>query len=171
VPSAAVLEVDVEVVNASCETCSDGSAAVTVTGGSGDYSYLWNDNNAQTTATATNLAAGEYTVIITDNEYNIEVTRNVVVDFNVGINNSNIESLIRIYPNPANEILQIKLDREIAENAKVEIFTINGMCIFANTSNSTNNISVNVENFANGIYILKITTSKGVANKKLQIVR
>jgi len=171
VPSAAVLEVDVEVVNASCETCSDGSATVTVTGGSGDYSYLWNDNNAQTTATATNLAAGEYTVIITDNEYNIEVTRNVVVDFNVGINNSNIESLIRIYPNPANEILQIKLDREIAENAKVEIFTINGMCIFANTSNSTNNISVNVENFANGIYILKITTSKGVANKKLQIVR
>ncbi len=37
-----------------------------VTGGTPNYSYLWNDANAQTTATATNLSSGTYTVSVTD---------------------------------------------------------------------------------------------------------
>ena len=41
-----------------------GSATVTGTGGSGDYSYLWSD--AQITATAAGLPAGTYTVTVTD---------------------------------------------------------------------------------------------------------
>ncbi|MBW7868049.1 MAG: gliding motility-associated C-terminal domain-containing protein [Brumimicrobium sp.] len=45
---------------------SDGSATVTPTGGTGAYTYSWNDPNNQTTATATNMAAGTYTVEITD---------------------------------------------------------------------------------------------------------
>ncbi len=42
-----------------------GSATVTATGGSSPYTYLWNDGAAQTTATATGLAAGTYTVTVT----------------------------------------------------------------------------------------------------------
>ncbi len=49
-------------------TCSnDGTATVVPTGGTPSYSYLWNDQGQQTTSTATNLAAGSYTVVITDN--------------------------------------------------------------------------------------------------------
>ncbi|HIN39781.1 MAG TPA: T9SS type A sorting domain-containing protein [Flavobacteriales bacterium] len=49
-------------------TCgaSDGSAIVTASGGTGAYTYLWDDLGAQTTATATGLGAGTYTVTITD---------------------------------------------------------------------------------------------------------
>ena len=49
-------------------TCgaSDGSATVTVSGGTGAYTYLWDDLGAQTTATATGLGAGTYTATITD---------------------------------------------------------------------------------------------------------
>ena len=43
-----------------------GSATVEATGGIPPYTYLWNDGNSQTTAIATNLAAGEYTVTVTD---------------------------------------------------------------------------------------------------------
>ncbi|MFK8039696.1 MAG: T9SS type A sorting domain-containing protein, partial [Crocinitomicaceae bacterium] len=43
---------------------ADGSATVTANGGSPAYTYLWSDG--QTTATATGLAAGTYTVTITD---------------------------------------------------------------------------------------------------------
>jgi hypothetical protein len=43
---------------------STGTATVFPTGGTGTYTYLW--NNGQTTATATGLAIGVYTVIITD---------------------------------------------------------------------------------------------------------
>jgi len=44
---------------------SDGTATVTASGGSGNYSYLW--NNGQTLQTATGLAAGSYTVTVSDN--------------------------------------------------------------------------------------------------------
>jgi len=48
--------------NAACTV--GGSAVVTVTGGSGNYSYTW--GNGQTTATATNLSAGNHTVTVID---------------------------------------------------------------------------------------------------------
>jgi gliding motility-associated-like protein len=50
---------------ASCS--NDGSATVNVSGGSGSYSYLWNDANAQTTQTASNIFTGNYSVTVTDN--------------------------------------------------------------------------------------------------------
>ncbi|MBK9525079.1 MAG: T9SS type A sorting domain-containing protein [Bacteroidetes bacterium] len=44
---------------------NDGSATVVATGGTPGYTYVWNPGG-QTTATATNLAGGTYTVTITD---------------------------------------------------------------------------------------------------------
>lgn len=52
--------------NISCFGENDGEATVTVVGGCLPYSYLWSDVVGQTTATATGLAAGTYTVTITD---------------------------------------------------------------------------------------------------------
>jgi len=50
------------------ETCAgnDGSATINPSGGSGSYTYSWNTAPAQTTQTATGLAAGTYTVTVTD---------------------------------------------------------------------------------------------------------
>jgi gliding motility-associated-like protein len=48
----------------SCNGLSDGGATISVSGGIGPYSYLW--DNAQTTATATMLDAGFHFVTITD---------------------------------------------------------------------------------------------------------
>ncbi len=55
----------VTVVN---ETCGyvNGSATVTVTGGTQPYTYVWSTTPAQTTATIQNLTAGTYTVTVTD---------------------------------------------------------------------------------------------------------
>jgi gliding motility-associated-like protein len=50
--------------NVSCNGGSDGSVTVVANGGTSPYSYLWSD--AQATATATGLAAGNYTVTISD---------------------------------------------------------------------------------------------------------
>ncbi len=50
------------------ETCKfkDGSATINVSGGSGSYQYSWNTSPIQTTATATGLTAGNYTVVVMD---------------------------------------------------------------------------------------------------------
>jgi hypothetical protein len=47
-----------------CNGGNNGTATVGVTGGTPPYAYLW--NNGQTTATATGLSMGTYTVTITD---------------------------------------------------------------------------------------------------------
>ena len=48
----------------SCYDSSDGSALVSVSGGVLPYKYLW--NNSDTNAVNTDVAAGSYSVIITD---------------------------------------------------------------------------------------------------------
>ncbi len=55
------------VKNVSCYGLSDGSATVQASGGTPPYTYSWNTNPVQNTATATNLRAGNYTVTINDN--------------------------------------------------------------------------------------------------------
>ena len=47
-----------------CNTFGDGTATITVSGGTAPYTYLWSDG--QTTATATGLVPGTYTVTATD---------------------------------------------------------------------------------------------------------
>lgn len=44
----------------------NGTASVTPTGGTPGYTYLWNDLQAQTTQSAVGLAAGSYSVTVTD---------------------------------------------------------------------------------------------------------
>lgn len=58
------------------ETCNNvnGSASVTVSGGTPGYSYQWNTNPIQTTATASNLSAGIYTCTVTDANSCVETT-------------------------------------------------------------------------------------------------
>ncbi|MCG3167456.1 MAG: hypothetical protein POELPBGB_03248 [Bacteroidia bacterium] len=51
--------------NVSCGGLCDGSASASPSGGTPGYSYLWSPSG-QTTATATNLCAGTYTITVTD---------------------------------------------------------------------------------------------------------
>ncbi|MRX67633.1 T9SS type B sorting domain-containing protein [Flavobacterium resistens] len=53
-------------INPGCGGAATGSATVVASGGTAPYIYSWNTNPVQTTATASNLASGSYTVIITD---------------------------------------------------------------------------------------------------------
>ncbi|MBI4931763.1 MAG: PKD domain-containing protein [Bacteroidetes bacterium] len=50
--------------NVSCKGGSNGTASVTASNGTPAYTYVW--SNGQTTATATGLSAGNYSVIVTD---------------------------------------------------------------------------------------------------------
>ena len=49
-----------------CTGSSDGTATITMLGGTSPYTYLWDDANAQTTETITGLFADDYIVIVTD---------------------------------------------------------------------------------------------------------
>jgi gliding motility-associated-like protein len=62
-----VLELTTSATNANCDN-PNGTASVTAKGGTGMYTYSWNTNPVQTTATAINLSAGTYSVTVTDSK-------------------------------------------------------------------------------------------------------
>jgi len=66
-PSAALSSSIATSTNVLCRNNATGAATVNATGGSGSYSYSWNSVPVQTTPTASGLAAGNYTVTVTDN--------------------------------------------------------------------------------------------------------
>jgi gliding motility-associated-like protein len=62
----AALQLQTTMWPTSCAFGSDGWAAVSASGATTPYSYLWNDPGSQTTDTAVGLTAGIYTVTVTD---------------------------------------------------------------------------------------------------------
>ncbi len=68
--------------------CADaliGTASVIATGGSGDYVYQWDDPMAQATPIAQNLAAGDYSVVVRDNNGCEQETRISVPDLTIPV--------------------------------------------------------------------------------------
>jgi len=63
----------------SCENNADGSATVNVIGGTGNYTFLWNDSMGQTTQTANNLGPNTYEVTVLD-ENGCSATQSVTVN-------------------------------------------------------------------------------------------
>jgi uncharacterized repeat protein (TIGR01451 family) len=56
--------VTVTTVNATCLSCNDGSASVTVTGGTAPYNYQW--SNGSTAQSISTLSPGTYSVMVVD---------------------------------------------------------------------------------------------------------
>lgn len=56
------------IADASCSDSNDGSATINVTGGSGNYTYNW--DNGEMNATAVMLSGGQHTVTVTDDSNN-----------------------------------------------------------------------------------------------------
>lgn len=71
--------------NAACiptlSSSCDGTATITVTGGTAPYAYSWDDSQAQLTQTATGLCAGTYTCTVTDATNQTQSFQVTIVDF------------------------------------------------------------------------------------------
>lgn len=95
-PSA--INVQFNVSNVACNSTNNGSATATPAQGSSPYSYNWDAGaNGQMTQTATGLAAGTYTVTITDDDGcqaidNVTVAQNAAITLNVTGTNTTCNS-------------------------------------------------------------------------------
>ncbi len=64
-----------------------------------------------------------------------------------------------IYPNPANDVLNI----EFTENTHIELITItdvHGKLVYTNGNINFTKTKIDISNFANGLYVLKLQTNK-----------
>ncbi len=79
------------------------------------------------------------------------------------INNVESNLSFEVYPNPAHETVNVSTTMDVQ---KVEIMNYLGQVIFSqNTTN--NNFTLNVANYADGVYFIRLSGNDGIATQKL----
>ena len=68
-----------DIDDADCVGDANGEACATVSGGNGDYTYLWNSPGAETTSCITGQEAGNYSVTITDIASGVSISQEVEI--------------------------------------------------------------------------------------------
>jgi hypothetical protein len=85
----------------SCSSCCDGSADVSVSGGTSPYSYTWMPGGL-TGSTVSGLCQGTYNWCVIDAN-GCKVCDSLIIDFPAGISVAEGNSEISVYPNPFSE--------------------------------------------------------------------
>ena len=131
-----------------------GVTSLTLNAGSGYVSYYW--NNTQTTQSITVTNAGLYWVEVEDDNGCISRDSVNVTFAPSGV--SEIESgLVKVFPNPTSDILNISIDKSISVSG-IELKTLDGRLI----GTYTQNVSVlDLSKFENGIYLLDVKLTNG----------
>ena len=78
---------------------------------------------------------------------------------------------ISVYPNPAKDILQLKINTDKVENLELSIISIDGKAVLVETTeaNGLAHLSMDVSGLSAGFYFLKIANESGILTKKIVI--
>lgn len=145
---------------------NNGTATVNATGGVSPYTYSW--SNGQTAQTATGLSSGQYLVTVTD-QSGCTALQAVTVGSTIGIALIENVGKLDIYPNPADNILNVAITCKTAENISIEIVNISGQVLLHNSYENVREqvITINTAELASGFYYVRITTQQGTMVAKV----
>ena len=76
-----------------------------------------------------------------------------------------LEKAVRLYPNPANEVLNVACDYDIES---IAVFDVLNRLVEERKVNSKT-LQLSLANYAQGTYFITITTPKGKLNKKFVV--
>jgi PKD repeat protein len=142
---------------------SDGEIAMAVNGGSFPYTYSW--TNGETTKDITGLTQGSYTLTVIDNKQ-CDTSITVLVENHLSIEENNIHGAI-IYPNPVGNTLNISAS---TESIVFDLFLIDirGRTVYQlNSYDIINGLSINMNSFESGLYLLKLVNQTEEISYKL----
>jgi len=175
----AALAITGTVTNASCSGCSNGRINTTVSGGIAPYSYSW--SNGSHLASPAGLAAGTYTVVVTD-AHGCTITHTYTVtqpgkphgkpagESTAGIGQDQALEAISVYPNPTEGRFNVVIP-ETYKEANIIISDINGKTVETRMITDNNGQPIQLSlNVASGIYLVRVVTEGATFTDKL-IVR
>jgi len=139
---------------------SNGTATVSISGGTPAYIIQW--SNDESSETITGLATGWYFVTVTDSYSCIEID-SVFVDFQISIS-ENSNGGYRIYPNPTNGIVTVEL--QSLDITRIEITDVIGKQIM-NIENVSDVNRFDLSPFKAGVYFINLYSEKGKLSDKL----
>lgn len=148
----------------------------TATGASNVTEYQWNYGDGITedggaTISHTYASSGIYTVILTyKNDCGSSIITQVVDTETTSVKESNTTTNLKVYPNPAKDILTIAIP-ENTHAKSVQLINVLGQVTYAKTLEGVSNLSIDVSTMNKGVYILKVATSQGITTRKVLITK
>ena len=134
----------------------------------GGVTYQW--NNGQTTASFSEnpLQTTTYTVTVTDANGCTETAQATVTVLPSGIKESVPFLPLAIYPNPAQDVLNIEYELTNASNTEIEIYSLAGKKMYA-TKTGLDNLQISLREafFTPGVYFLRLKNENGFAVRKI----
>jgi len=138
-------------------------------------SYAWNFGDGTGTSTQSNptytyTANGTYTVrLIVSNECASDTVTTTVTVQNAGIRTVADAAALAIYPNPATTQAVVET-KDGSRLRSVQVYSATGALV-ANLPAEGTRATVNTASLASGVYTLRIQTDRGMAVRKLEVVR
>ena len=79
---------------------------------------------------------------------------------------------VYIYPSPAKDNLTVSLGLlNEHDNVNVSVLNLNGSIIYQHTSIDNSTVTISLNNYANGIYFIKVQTSKETIIRKFIVAK
>lgn len=149
-------------------TCN-GESFVVASGGNAPYTYLWNDPQNQTTATATNLCAGTYSCVITDQNGCSLTVQTTVFSNTTSVTELFAEADFTLFPNPATE--SVTLRRESAfelGTVELRVLSVSGEVVKTQEIDfSTNNqVTIPLSDLQKGVYFVELVKD-GISTQRM----
>ncbi len=147
---------------------SDGSILVSnLTGGSGAYSFIW--NNGDTTQNLVNVSGGTYSITVADGNGCTETATVIVQENPSGMNSPGEEVSVNVYPNPAFTEVFVTVSR-LNKGALLRIKNALGQTLHIQPLTSTQT-KIDLSLFPSGLYILELNNGEKIRIQELVISR
>jgi hypothetical protein len=111
-----------------------------------------------------NLLPGEFHLLtnVAWNTANLNVVPWSTPDFNImGVENESLQ--VKVYPNPARDMVQVDWDSEIANETILRVLDAMGREVMQKNLTQTkgaNSTNVSTQNFPKGLYFIQLNNSK-----------
>lgn len=147
---------------------ANGTATVTVEGGTAPYSYDWSGPNGFTSdeASIDGLSAGAYSVVVTDaNGCEIDFSTEVTVS--VGELENGVA--FSVYPNPNNGVFFLNIEGLSGQRVQYSILDAAGRLLDRAELNAAANIrkEIDMANAQSGLYFLRLTIGDSVRTVRI----
>ena len=163
------LSVTLTLTDESVAGANDGSASISVTGGTPTYSYSW--SNGGVINMISNLSPGNYTVTTTDLNGCSQIDTFTINAGVVGIEDDLAIGIqhFEILPNPNDGNFLLSIEFATHVNPEINIVDLQGQNVWVDYGNNIQKYDqeLQLNDLSAGIYLIKIKTEKGLSTRKL----
>lgn len=110
--------------------------------------------------------SGFYTISQTVNKCGKSDTKTKTIDIIVLGTDLFNQEIIKVYPNPTSEILNLEFNRNY-ESINVTISDLSGKSVLATSTKIRSELALNISNLSKGIYVLKLIADESIYFEKV----